>query len=49
MFVRDEVTRQMMRNIDGFLGSELSKLASLIGDSYVNVLPDFGLCECDEK
>ncbi|EYB92434.1 hypothetical protein Y032_0194g1444 [Ancylostoma ceylanicum] len=32
MFTTHEVTRRLMRNIDGYLGSELSKVASQIGD-----------------
>lgn len=37
LFCTDEVTKQTMRNIDAFLGSELSRLASQIGDSWVFV------------
>ncbi|PAV85883.1 hypothetical protein WR25_09134 [Diploscapter pachys] len=33
MFVKSEVTRKLMRNIDSFLGPELVKVASAIGDS----------------
>ncbi|CAJ0946608.1 unnamed protein product, partial [Mesorhabditis belari] len=33
LFVNTEVTRLMMRNMDGFLGAELPKLASMIGES----------------
>ncbi|KHJ92521.1 hypothetical protein OESDEN_07590 [Oesophagostomum dentatum] len=32
MFTTEEVTRRLMRNIDSYLGSELSKVASQIGD-----------------
>uniref|UniRef100_A0A1I7XLD1 Beta_helix domain-containing protein n=1 Tax=Heterorhabditis bacteriophora TaxID=37862 RepID=A0A1I7XLD1_HETBA len=32
MFTCGEVSRRLMRNIDGYLGSELSKVASQIGD-----------------
>ncbi|KAK6040326.1 hypothetical protein COOONC_22169, partial [Cooperia oncophora] len=32
MFTNQEVTRMLLRNIDGYLSSELSKVASQIGD-----------------
>ncbi|VDN37131.1 unnamed protein product [Cylicostephanus goldi] len=32
MFTTQDVTRKLMRNIDSYLGSELSKVASQIGD-----------------
>ncbi|VDO71778.1 unnamed protein product [Heligmosomoides polygyrus] len=40
MFTNQEVTRKLLRNIDGYLGSELSKVASQIGDCIGAQNPD---------
>ncbi|WKY10808.1 hypothetical protein Q1695_002848 [Nippostrongylus brasiliensis] len=40
MFSTKEITRRLMRNIDGYLGSELSKVASQIGDCIGAQSPD---------
>ncbi|XGW03710.1 hypothetical protein V3C99_015128 [Haemonchus contortus] len=40
MFTNQEVTRKLLRDIDGYLGSELSKVASQIGDCIGAQNPD---------
>ncbi|CAJ0562034.1 unnamed protein product, partial [Mesorhabditis spiculigera] len=40
LFINVDVTRQMMRNIDGFLGAELKKLASQIGEAITSEISE---------